>query len=112
VTTGIDMALAMVEEDHGRRVADTIAARLVLYARRPGFQSQFSDVLVAQTGASNPLAPVVSFIRKNLRDVTDTALLANKSGMSVRSLYRRCREQLDSTPAKRWKICGSSTRAR
>ncbi len=100
VTTGIDMALAMVEEDHGRRVADTIAARLVLYARRPGFQSQFSDVLVAQSAASDPLAPVVSFIRKNLRDVKDTALLARANGMSVRSLYRRCREQLDSTPAK------------
>jgi transcriptional regulator GlxA family with amidase domain len=100
VTTGIDMALAMVEEDHGRRDRIRDAARLVLYARRPGFQSQFSDVLVAQTAASDPLAPVVSFIRKNLRDVKDTALLARRSGMSVRSLYRKIREQLDSTPAK------------
>ena len=49
VTTGIDMALAMVEEDHGRRLADSVAAHLVLYARRPGFQSQFTEALVAQT---------------------------------------------------------------
>src|SRR2546426_6693388 len=53
VTTGIDMALAMVEEDHGRRTADSIAAHLVVYARRPGFQSQFSEVLVAQSSASD-----------------------------------------------------------
>jgi transcriptional regulator GlxA family with amidase domain len=48
VTTGIDMALAMVEEDHDWRMADAIAARLVLYTRRPGFQSQFSEALVAR----------------------------------------------------------------
>jgi transcriptional regulator GlxA family with amidase domain len=43
VTTGIDMALALVEADLGARVADEVAAQLVLYARRPGFQSQWSD---------------------------------------------------------------------
>ncbi len=57
VTTGIDMALAMVEQDHGRALADRVAARLVLYVRRPGFQSQFSDAQVAQTGGSDPLGP-------------------------------------------------------
>ena len=56
VTTGIDMSLAMVEQDHGAHVADAIAARFVLYVRRPGFQSQFSDELVAQRKASAPLA--------------------------------------------------------
>src|SRR5262245_3739473 len=45
VTTGIDMALAMVERDVGADVANTIAKRLVLYARRPGYQSQFSPLL-------------------------------------------------------------------
>ena len=55
VTTGIDMALAMVEGDLGRAAADAIAARLVLYVRRPGFQSQFSDALVAQTSSADPL---------------------------------------------------------
>ena len=45
VTTGIDMALAMVEDDHGRAVADGVAARLVLYLRRPGFQSQWTAEL-------------------------------------------------------------------
>jgi transcriptional regulator GlxA family with amidase domain len=100
VTTGIDMALAMVEEDQGRRVADEIASRLVLYARRPGFQSQFSETLVAQASASDPLAPVLAWARANLRAPLDVRRLARKAGMSVRTLHRRCAEQLHTTPAK------------
>jgi len=100
VTTGIDMALAMVEEDHGRRVADAIAARLVLYARRPGFQSQFSETLVAQAEASDPLASVVAWARANLRAGIDPARLARRAGMSVRTFHRRCVEKLGHTPAK------------
>ena len=46
-SAGMDMALAMVEEDHGRSIADKVAARLVLYMRRPGYQLQLSDALVA-----------------------------------------------------------------
>jgi transcriptional regulator GlxA family with amidase domain len=100
VTTGIDMALAMVEEDYGRRVADSLAARLVLYARRPGYQSQFSDALVAQTSASDPLAPMIAWARANLRAPMDAERLAREAGMSVRTFHRRCAEQLGTTPAK------------
>ena len=100
VTTGIDMALAMVEEDHGRRLADTVAAHLVIYARRPGFQSQFSEVLVAQSSASDPLGPLVAWLRLNLRASLDVTRLARRAGMSVRSLHRRCWESLSTTPAK------------
>ena len=100
VTAGIDMALAMVEEDHGRRVADAIAARLVLYTRRPGFQSQFSDALVAQTAASDPLGPVIAWARSNLRGTVDAGRLARRAGMSLRTFHRRCTEVLGTTPAK------------
>jgi transcriptional regulator GlxA family with amidase domain len=100
VTTGIDMALAMVEEDHGPRTADTVAAHLVVYARRPGFQSQFSEVLVAQSSASDPLGPLVAWLRVNLRASLDVAKLARRAGMSVRSLHRHCVQVLDTTPAK------------
>ena len=100
VTTGIDMALAMVEEDHGRRTADSIAAHLVVYARRPGFQSQFSEVLVAQSSASDPLGPLVVWLRANLRASLDVTKLARRAGMSVRSLHRHCLLELDTTPAK------------
>ena len=100
VSTGLDMALAMVEEDHGRALADSVAAHLVLYVRRPGFQSQFSEELVAQTSASDPLGPLVAWVRANLRAPLDARALARKAGLSVRSLQRRCLEALDTTPAK------------
>ncbi len=100
VTTGIDMALAMVEEDCGRRTADAVAARLVLYARRPGFQSQFSDALVAQAAAADPLAPLIAWARANLRGPLDVGRLARRAGMSARTLHRRCEEQLGVTPAR------------
>jgi transcriptional regulator GlxA family with amidase domain len=100
VSTGIDMALAMVEDDHGRQLADSVAAHLVLYVRRPGFQSQFSEALVAQTSASDPLGPVVMYVRANLRAPIDVARLARSAGMSVRSLHRHCLHVLHTTPAK------------
>jgi transcriptional regulator GlxA family with amidase domain len=100
VSTGIDMALAMVEEDHGRKLADTVAAHLVLFARRPGFQSQFSEDLVAQTLASDPLGPVIAWMRANLRAPLDVATVAHRAGMSVRTLHRSCLQALDLTPAK------------
>jgi transcriptional regulator GlxA family with amidase domain len=99
VTTGIDMALAMVEEDLGLAVADAIAAQLVLYMRRPGFQSQFSSVLVAQLESSDPLRPVVAWIRAHLAQA-DVETVARENALSVRTLHRRCREQLGLTPAK------------
>ena len=100
VTTGIDMALAMVEEDHDRRLADSVAAHLVVYARRPGFQSQFSEVLVAQSAASDPLGPLVAWLRANLRASLAVPELAHRAGMSIRSLHRHCLQELDTTPAK------------
>jgi transcriptional regulator GlxA family with amidase domain len=100
VSTGIDMALAMIEEDHGRKLADTVAAHLVLFARRPGFQSQFSEELVAQTLASDPLGPVITWMRANLRSPLDVATVAHRAGMSVRTLHRSCLDALNLTPAK------------
>lgn len=99
VTTGIDMALAMVEEDHDAKLADAVAARLVLYARRPGFQSQFSDALVAQTNAHDPLGPAIAWGRANLADATIESL-AKHAGMSLRTFHRRCLALLKTTPAK------------
>ena len=99
VATGIDMALAMVEQDHGRAVADAVAASMVLYIRRPGFQSQFSNSLVAQLGSSEPLGSVTSWIRTHLREA-DVETVAQRAGLSVRTLHRHCRERLGMTPAK------------
>jgi len=99
VTTGIDMALAMVEEDYGRVLADQCAARLVLYARRPGYQSQFTDVLLAQTQAGDPLGAIIARARVHLRSL-DVPRLARLAGLSRRTLHRRCQEHIGITPAK------------
>ena len=96
---GMDMALAMVEDDHGRSIADKIAARLVLYMRRPGFQSQLSDALVAQSTTSDPLGPAIAWARANLAS-TDIDALAHRAGLSVRTLHRRCLQALSTTPAR------------
>jgi len=100
VTTGIDMALSMVEEDCGRRIADSAAARLVVYARRPGFQAQFSETLVAQSNAEDPLTRALELARRTPAAKLSVIELAHLARMSVRTLHRRCLEELNSTPAK------------
>ncbi len=98
VTTGIDMTLALVEEDFGRAIADEVAARLVLYVRRPGYQSQWSDALIAQT-TGDSLGPTIAWARANLAKA-DLDSLALRAGLSPRTFHRRCLEQLSTTPAK------------
>ena len=93
------MTLAMVEEDHGRAVADGVAGRLVLYVRRPGFQSQFSDALVAQTNGADALGGAIAWARAHLGKA-DVDHFAHHAGLSPRTLHRRCLEQLGTTPAK------------
>lgn len=98
VTTGIDMSLALIELDLGRRLADDIAARLVLYTRRPGYQSQWSDALVTRAGM-DPLGPTIAWARAHLGEA-DLEDLARHAGLSLRTLHRRCLAQLATTPAK------------
>lgn len=99
VTTGIDMALAIVEEELGAHVADDVAARLVLYVRRPGFQSQWSEALVAQQQSKDPLAPAIAWARANLASA-DLDSIAKRAGLSPRTFHRRCLAHLSTTPAK------------
>ncbi|MDX2092254.1 MAG: DJ-1/PfpI family protein [Kofleriaceae bacterium] len=98
VTTGIDMALALVEEAHGPALADDVAARLVLYMRRPGYQSQWSDALVTQRSGDS-LGPAIAWARAHLAEA-DLDALARRAGMSPRTFHRRCLAQLHTTPAK------------
>ena len=100
VTTGIDMALALIEEDCGRKIADSAAARLVVYARRPGFQSQFSEALLTQTGADDALQRALELARKNPARRFDVVELARVAGLSLRTLHRRCVDEMGTTPAK------------
>jgi transcriptional regulator GlxA family with amidase domain len=99
VTTGIDMSLAMVAADLGDTVANTIAKRLVLYARRPGYQSQFSPVLSAQSHADAPFAALVDWIRENLSGPLEVPRLAARVSMSERTFLRNFTRSVGETPA-------------
>ena len=99
VTTGIDMALALVEADLGAAMANLIARHFVLYARRPGYQSQFSPLLQAQTEVDAPFARLIDWMQTHLDEPLDVPALAARAGLSERSFYRKFVEATGKTPA-------------
>jgi transcriptional regulator GlxA family with amidase domain len=98
VSTGIDMALAMIERDIGRLMADRIAKFMVLYARRPGFQSQFSELLKAQVASG--FADLAVWMQDRIARRLDVPTLAARSGLSERTFYRKFVKTAGQTPAK------------
>ncbi|MFT4102435.1 MAG: helix-turn-helix domain-containing protein, partial [Burkholderiaceae bacterium] len=100
VTTGIDMALAIVSRDLDGETAGAVAKRLVLYARRPGHQSQFSPVLKAQMRADGPFAELIDWIHAHLETPLDVPALAARAGLSERTLHRRFLAATGQTPAR------------
>ncbi|QJE00286.1 helix-turn-helix domain-containing protein [Massilia forsythiae] len=100
VTTGIDMCLALVARDLGDGVANAIARRLVLYARRPGYQSQFSPMLTAQARAESGFSSLLDWVREHLAEPLDVERLAERAGMSPRHFHRRFTEAFGATPAR------------
>jgi transcriptional regulator GlxA family with amidase domain len=99
VTTAIDMALALVEEDLGANIASQIAQHLVLYVRRPGHQSQFSPMLVKKAAADHDYAMLILWMQENLDKSLDVASLAGRASQSVRTFHRKFTETVGQTPA-------------
>ena len=99
ITSGIDMALAMVEEDLGFDLAKSVARELVVYLRRPGGQSQFSELLdfYCEDERFNVLN---QWIMENLSCSLSVAMLAEKCGMSERNFSRLYTRDMGSSPAK------------
>lgn len=101
VTAGIDLALAMVEADCGRAVAMEVARQLVIYLRRPGGQSQFSEILQAQAADAPAFEELHLWLQNNLgRSDLDVAMLAREAKMSERNFARKYKAVTGSTPAK------------
>ena len=102
VTAGMDLALALVEEDHGRDVALATARRLVMYVQRPGGQAQFSAPLRAQTGAGpEPLRDVQRWVTAHPDADCSVDALAARAAMSPRHFARTFTREVGTTPA-RW----------
>lgn len=100
VTAGIDLALAIVNEDHGAAVALAVAKRLVVVAQRQGGQSQFSPYLAAPPRDDSLIAKVYAHVIANLRERLSVGDLAAIAGTSPRSLARAFEQDANSTPGE------------
>ena len=101
ITAGMDLALALVEEDFGGIVAREIARNWVIFAKRPGGQSQFSALLPdSKETSSQSLEEVIAWIHDHPESDLSIESLADFSHMSVRNFARRFREETGVTPAK------------
>jgi transcriptional regulator GlxA family with amidase domain len=105
ITAGIDLSLALIEEDLGRKVAMQVARHLVVFLNRPGGQSQFSAPLEAQAAAAdgnapNHFAPLHGWIAENLTGDLRVERLAEQAGMSPRSFARVYAARMGVTPAR------------
>lgn len=99
VTAGIDLALALVEQDHGAELSRAVARQLVVFVQRPGGQTQFSAQLAAQRPSREPLRRLQSFIAEHPDADLSIPALATLAGMSERHLTRVFREQTGTSPA-------------
>ena len=100
VTAGIDLTLALIEDDLGREEALSIARRLVVYMMRPGGQAQFSAQLKFQRPAQGRLTSLFEWIEQNPSSDLGIAELASRCAMSERHFARQFVNEVGITPAK------------
>ena len=100
VTAGMDLALALVEEDFGRKTALAVARRLVMFLKRPGGQAQFSTQLRAQMVDGGQLAPLLAWLQENLHRQLSMETMAGQAAMSPRNFARVFLRETGMTPAK------------
>jgi transcriptional regulator GlxA family with amidase domain len=99
VTAGMDLGLALLEDDHGPEAALEVARWLVIYAKRPGGQAQFSAALSAQTAERRPLREVQEWVRANPGADCSVEALAERAHMSPRNFSRAFSAEVGMTPA-------------
>jgi transcriptional regulator GlxA family with amidase domain len=99
VTAGMDLALALVEEDLGPEVALETARWLVLFVKRPGGQAQFSAQLEAQMADREPLRELQQWLPDHLDEDLSVPALAQRAAMSERNFARAFRDETGVTPA-------------
>ena len=99
-SAAIDLALALVEEDLGKSVADGIAQATLVFMRRSSGQRQLSATLLAQSSESKPLAELLTWLPDNLRQDLSIHNLARRTAMSPRNFARLFRQEVGTTPAR------------
>jgi transcriptional regulator GlxA family with amidase domain len=99
VTAGIDLALALVADDHGHQAAATVARQLVVYLQRSGGQAQFSALLAGQTADTEPVRDLLSWLRDHLADDLSVPALAQHINLSERQFTRVFKAEVGATAA-------------
>lgn len=100
ITAGIDLCLALVEEDHGHQTALRVARQMVMFLVRPGGQAQYSHMLSRQAAASAPLRELQVYMLENLRANLSVEALAGRIGMSARNFSRVCLREMKMNPGQ------------
>lgn len=100
ITAGIDLSLALVEEDHGHEAALRIARQLVMYLVRPGGQAQYSHMLSRQAVTSDPLRELQVWMHEHLKEDLSVETLADRIGMSARHFSRVCMRETKMNPGE------------
>ena len=99
VTSGIDLALALIADDHGHQAASEVARHLVVYLRRSGGQAQYSTILGAQVAEREPIRDLLSWLSDHLTNDLSVAALADQFHLSPREFTRVFKDQVGTTPA-------------
>lgn len=99
VSAGIDLFLALVEEDCGRTIAHQVAGWLVVFVRRPGGQGQFSAQLLAEPAGTPAIGELQRWLPDHLTDDLTVTTMARRARMSPRSFARAFRAETGTTPA-------------
>jgi transcriptional regulator GlxA family with amidase domain len=100
ISAGMDLALALVEEDYGSPLALDVARHMVIFLRRPGSQAQFSVALAAQASERKSLQALQVWIAENLAKNLSVEVLADRAAMSARNFARVFASELGNTPAR------------
>jgi len=99
VSSGLDLSLAMVEEDYGKDIALKVARKLVFYLSRPGYQSQFGNLIPIYEPV-NIAGKMQRWLREHLHEPLDVSRLAFQCNMSIRNFTRVFHKQTGISPAK------------
>lgn len=99
ITAGIDLCLALIEEDYGRAAALTVARELVVFMKRPGGQEQYSEPLQFQIESTDSTKEVAAYIRSNLKKDLSVGALASFAHLSQRQFSRRFTAAFSTSPA-------------
>jgi transcriptional regulator GlxA family with amidase domain len=99
VTAGIDLALALIEEDFGAKMALAVAREMVVYLKRSGGQEQYSEPLQFQTNSRDRFAELVAWMTSNPTEEMSVESLAKRASLSPRQFFRRFKQHFGSSPA-------------